>query len=112
MGTRGLGEFSTTTQKIALARQENVCASCGEIISARGAAHQETHFFGEAAEAHHISPLGTKRSDSGRLKASRVENCVVICKACHYCAHGGNYRSRIRATVADFPYYNGPKRRR
>lgn len=43
---------------------------------------QSDHAFGETAEGHHVIPhkLG------GPLT---VDNCVILCKACHYSAHQG-----------------------
>src|SRR4051812_25544791 len=77
--------FPSIVQKAALQRQRSKCGSCGTAISAIGTAGAGAHKFGESAEGHHVIPhqLG------GPLT---VDNCVVLCKACHYSVHrGGHY---------------------
>jgi 5-methylcytosine-specific restriction endonuclease McrA len=97
-----LHEFSRRTQQAALKRQKNRCASCGTPISALGEAGRAEHQYGESAQAHHVRHIKAGGTES-------VENCVVLCWSCHYCAHeGGNYR---RGTVigeeSDFPHFRG-----
>lgn len=94
--------FTRATQRLALARQKNLCASCGTPISALGDAGREMHRFGEGAQAHHVRHVKLGGTNS-------LENCVVLCWSCHYGVHeGGNYR---RGTVSgepeDFPHFNG-----
>ena len=95
-------EFARNVQMLALVRQRNYCASCGERISALGLGAQQNHHFGEAAHAHHMTPvrLGGKAT---------LNNCVILCQSCHYSAHeGGNYRhGTVVGRQSDFPYYRG-----
>jgi 5-methylcytosine-specific restriction endonuclease McrA len=95
-------EFSETTKREALGRQRFRCGSCGLDISEPGNAGRSSHAFGEGAQAHHVRhvKLGGPAS---------VENCVVLCQACHYTAHeGGNYRSgTVEGSAAEFPYFRG-----
>lgn len=96
------GEFTRTTQALALARQKNHCASCGVRILRLGEAGRVGHVFGEGAQAHHVRHIKFGGSDS-------LDNCVVICQACHYSAHeGGNYRyGTVVGRRSDFRYFNG-----
>jgi 5-methylcytosine-specific restriction endonuclease McrA len=93
-------EFSRTTQKDALARQRYRCASCGVHISCIGEAGRATHRFGEGAQAHHV--VHAKFGGKGTL-----DNCVIICRACHYSVHeGGNYtHGTVVGRRSDFPYF-------
>lgn len=78
--------FPAPTQKSALSRQNYRCASCGTPVSAIGQAGRSTHLFGEGAEWHHVIP----HKMGGPIT---VENCVVLCRACHINAHqGGRWR--------------------
>jgi HNH endonuclease len=46
------------------------------------------HKFGERAEVHHVVPVlagGT----------SQVDNCVILCRSCHYSAHQGGLWSDV-----------------
>src|SRR4030042_5448346 len=97
-----VNEFSRHTQEMALVRQKNRCASCGETIVALGQKGREKHRFGEGARAHHIQHLKLRGSNS-------VDNCVILCESCHYSGHeGGNYRlGTIMGARDDFPYFNG-----
>jgi hypothetical protein len=107
--------FPAATQRSALARQRNKCASCGTRISAIGQGGTSTHDFGEGAQGHHVIPhkLG------GPIT---VENCVVLCWSCHYNAHqGGRWRDvaiyddlkklpmavKIQKVAALYPFYEG-----
>lgn len=94
--------FSRTTQLAALARQKNHCASCGTDIHALGEAARGLHRFGERTEAHHVRHVKAGGTDM-------VDNCVVICQACHYNAHeGGNFRTgTVQGTRRDYPHFNG-----
>ena len=99
------GEFTLATQRLALARQRNKCASCGTPIFGLGQAGQTAHRFGEGAQAHHVRHIkfgGTEPLDN-------VDNCVVLCQACHYSAHeGGHYRfGTVAGRKQDFPHFNG-----
>jgi hypothetical protein len=40
------------------------------------------HKFGERAEAHHVLPVSAGGT-------AHVDNCVVLCRSCHYSAHQG-----------------------
>jgi 5-methylcytosine-specific restriction endonuclease McrA len=95
-------EFTRQTQKLALLRQEHLCASCGTEITEIGEAGRAEHKFGEGAQAHHI-----KHAKFGGT--NEVENCVVIYWSCHYCVdEGGSYRfGTVIGTVDDFPHYHG-----
>ncbi len=95
-------EFSRATQRAALERQQNRCASCGTAIAALGNAGRAEHAFGEGVQAHHLLPIR-----SGGTNA--VENCVILCGSCHYSAHeGGNYRSgTVVGWEDDFPHFRG-----
>jgi len=61
-------------------RQKFRCGSCGNPIAQIGEAGQASHRFGERAEGHHVIP----HKMGGPIS---VENCVVLCRACHYNAH-------------------------
>ena len=95
-------EFPRGTQELALVRQKRKCATCGTTISAVGNAGRADHRFGEGAQAHHMTHIKFGGTDS-------VQNCVIICQACHYSAHeGGNYRfGTVVGKRSDFPYFNG-----
>jgi 5-methylcytosine-specific restriction endonuclease McrA len=95
-------EFLKSTMEMALTRQKNHCASCGEIIYTLGVSGRGEHRFGEVSHAHHIEHAKFGGSNA-------IENCVVICQSCHYSAHeGGNYRDgTVRGKKDDFPYYTG-----
>ena len=107
--------FPAGIQREALTRQRFHCASCGTHITAIGEAGQENHNFGERAEGHHLIP----HKMGGPITK---DNCVVLCRACHYSAHQGGrwrdisiYRDTARlsmkqkiAKIADlYPHYNG-----
>jgi 5-methylcytosine-specific restriction endonuclease McrA len=94
--------FSKATQQLALARQNFMCASCGTKIVALGNAGRSVHEFGESARAHHV--LHVKL---GGLAS--VDNCAILCEACHYCVHeGGKYRfGTVAGCTDDYPHYRG-----
>jgi hypothetical protein len=107
--------FPASTQKQALERQKYLCASCGTRISEIGEAGQAGHRFGERAEGHHLIP----HKMGGPIT---VENCVVLCRACHSSAHqGGRWRdisiysdiakltmaARIKKIAGLYPHYRG-----
>ncbi len=78
--------FPRSTQLRALARQGGLCVSCGTRIVTPGQAGAVDHRFGESAEGHHMVP----HSMGGSLT---LDNCVVVCRACHLNAHqGGRFR--------------------
>jgi hypothetical protein len=95
-------EFSISTQKAALKRQKNRCASCGEKITKLGNAGRGDHKFDEGVQAHHL-----KHCKLGGTNT--VSNCVILCWSCHYSAHeGGNYRGgTVIGRPKDFPHFNG-----
>lgn len=94
--------FSRTTKLAALHRQHHRCAICGTYIADLGQAGQSEHDYGEPAEAHHMQ----HRKLGG---ADFVDNCVVICRSCHYTAHeGGAFRGgQLTFQKSEFPHYNG-----
>jgi hypothetical protein len=98
--------FTLSVKELALARQRNVCASCGTRIFDLRKAGRENHKFGEVAHAHHIKHA--KFGGKGDLN-----NCVILCWSCHYSAHeGGNYRfGTVVGEPTDFPFYKGKRRR-
>ena len=97
-------EFDTKTKEMALARQKNRCASCGTPISALGYKGINNHQFGEQAEAHHMRHVQQGGTNN-------LNNCVILCKSCHYSAHeGGNYRNKasyLTSTEEDYPHFYG-----
>jgi len=95
-------EFTRETKKLALARQQNLCAACGTPIAKLGEAARPSHRFGESARAHHVKHVKLGGSNN-------LGNCVVICWSCHYSVHeGGNYRfGSVAGTEEDFPYFSG-----
>lgn len=96
-------EFSPQVKEEALRRQKNTCGSCGKRISQLGREGAESHRYGEIGHAHHL------RHATNHGGSSSVENCVILCQSCHYCAHeGGNYRSgAVIAEEKDFPFFRG-----
>jgi hypothetical protein len=107
--------FPAAMQRQALARQKFCCASCGAYIAAIGEGGQAEHPFGERAEGHHVIP----HKRGGPIVP---ENCVVVCRACHYNAHqAGHWRDdsiyrdldrlpmakRIAKVAALYPHYRG-----
>jgi 5-methylcytosine-specific restriction endonuclease McrA len=94
--------FSLATKRLALARQKNRCGACGTLIYDLGRAGQAKHKFGEISHAHHIRHIKFGGTNT-------LENCVILCQACHYSAHeGGNYRSgAVVGRTKDFPHFNG-----
>jgi hypothetical protein len=86
MSTRGDKEFTPSTKEGALKRQNGYCASCGTRIWKPGNAGAMWHKFGERAEAHHVRPVRANGT-------ATVDNCVIVCRSCHYSAHqGGRWR--------------------
>src|SRR5688500_13847572 len=82
MHTMKYTRFPAPIQRLALGRQEFHCASCGYLITAIGEAGRANHEFGERAEGHHVIP----NKMGGPIT---VDNCVVLCRACHLNAHQG-----------------------
>ncbi|MGH9959589.1 MAG: HNH endonuclease [Pyrinomonadaceae bacterium] len=95
-------KFSMGTQQLALVRQKFQCASCGTCITRLGEPGRSEHAFGEIAHAHHIRHIKFGGTNS-------LDNCAVLCQACHYSAHeGGNYRhGTVVGRPEDFPHFNG-----
>jgi len=56
----------------------------------------------EGARAHHVQHI--KLGGKGT-----VDNCVILCQACHYCAQeGGNYRfGTVVGMESDYPHLRG-----
>jgi HNH endonuclease len=111
--------FSRAIQMKALARQQYLCASCRERIPIYGEAARASNWFGERAEGHHVIPHAPPLSGP-----NTVENCVVICRACHLNAHQGGRWSdttiyedvkqlsvdeRIRKIALEYCHYKGQK---
>jgi HNH endonuclease len=107
--------FTARIQRQALARQKFHCASCGTPIAEIGEAGRANHRFGERAEGHHVIP----HKMGGPVT---VENCVVLCGACHYSAHQGGLwgdisiyddieklpmATRIEQIASLYPHYRG-----
>ena len=95
-------EFTSATQQLALVRQKFHCALCGTGIARLGEGGRSQHKFGEIAHAHHV-----RHAKSGGTNA--LDNCVIICQACHYSVHeGGNYKhGTVIGRREDFPHFNG-----
>lgn len=107
--------FPPSVQRKALERQNFKCASCETRISDIGERGKETHRFGERVEGHHVIP----HKGGGPISE---QNCVVLCRSCHYSAHqGGHWRDasiyddlaqlplteRIAKVAAMYPHYSG-----
>lgn len=88
MATAPHQNFPISVQRSALSRQKNRCASCGTRVSDIGAAGSSTHAYGEGARAHHLIP----HKMNGPLT---LENCVILCAACHLNVHQGGRWSDI-----------------
>ena len=101
MGSRPQ-EFSRKTQKLALLRQQHLCASCATPIAEIGERGRNQHRFGEGAQAHHLKHVKLGGTN-------HVDNCVVICWSCHYSVHeGGSYRlGTVVGKPEDFQHYFG-----
>lgn len=95
-------EFSIWTKQKALVRQKHLCGSCGTDISHIGEVGRAVHKYGESAQAHHI-----RHVKFGGTNA--LDNCVILCWSCHYCAHeGGAYRhGTVVGEQKDFPHFFG-----
>lgn len=107
--------FPARIQRLALVRQKFHCASCGYLITAIGEAGRANHEFGERAEGHHVIP----DKMGGPIT---VDNCVVLCRACHLNVHqGGRWADisiyedlatlqmshKIAKIAALYPHYRG-----
>jgi 5-methylcytosine-specific restriction endonuclease McrA len=107
--------FPASIQRLALSRQSFRCASCGTMVIDIGEAGRANHTFDERAEGHHVIP----HKMGGPIT---VENCVVLCRACHLNAHqGGRWRDvsiyadlarlsmdvRIARIASEYPHYRG-----
>jgi hypothetical protein len=106
--------FAPGIKQAALMRQKNRCASCGTKVHALGMAGAAAHRFGESSEAHHALPhkLGGPNT---------IENCVIICRACHLNAHqggawadisiyrniGGPMTERVAQAARFYEFYRG-----
>src|ERR1700736_1419849 len=89
MGTRSRREFLPSVKREALRRQKYLCASCCTVIWKIGDEGRDKHIYGEGAEGHHVIP----DLDGG---PPTVENCVIICRACHLNAHQAGRWSNIK----------------
>lgn len=87
---------------MALVRQKNKCGSCGTQIFGLGKEERPGHLYGEGAQAHHVRHVKLGGPDS-------VDNCIILCESCHYCAHeGGNYRfGTVAGRESDYPHFYG-----
>lgn len=100
-------EFTRATKEAALDRQDNRCASCAAWINRLGGDGLGWVIFGEWVQAHHVVPAISGGDAS-------LANCVIICKACHYSAHGGgafkqSKESWMKGSPSDYPCYHGTK---
>jgi 5-methylcytosine-specific restriction endonuclease McrA len=104
-------EFSRDVKQKALLRQRQVCASCGFPIVGMA-----VPAFGENVHFHHVIPT------MGMRGPATVENCVALCRSCHYSAHAGGRTAdtsmyadiarlpmpqKIKAIAKLYPHYNG-----
>ena len=107
--------FPRATQVRALERQKGGCGSCGTRITEIGETGKWLHKYGERAEGHHVIP----HKKGGGITA---ENCVVLCRSCHYNAHQAGkwadisiYRDlwklpmpqKVAKVAAEYPNYKG-----
>lgn len=84
-------EFTRLTQDFALGRQAALCGMCGTDFRRDG-----------IPNFHHVLPCNCGGSNN-------LDNCVVLCKECHYAAHNyGNYRQPLELLRKEFPFFNGP----
>ena len=112
--------FSAPIKNAALARQGYHCACCPKIISAPGEGARAYHLLGERSEGHHLIP-----HKAPLYGPNTIENCVVICQACHLNAHqGGRWfdvsiyddikelpiASKIKTIAKEYCHYNGHRR--
>lgn len=88
--------FDFDTKLEALGRQNFRCASCGARISISGK-RLVSDEFGEEVHGHHMIP----HKMGGPVT---VDNCVVLCRSCHYSAHLGGHWRNI-AFYDDFKYF-------
>jgi 5-methylcytosine-specific restriction endonuclease McrA len=95
-------EFSEPTKAHALRRQGSLCALCGKKIYGHGDSGRSRHEYGEGAHAHHVRKI----MDGG---SASVDNCVIICQACHYSVHeGGRYKTgSVVGTPSDYEFFHG-----
>jgi hypothetical protein len=106
--------FPKLIRKLALVRQKFRCASCGTPMTGIGESGSGSHRFGERAEGHHLIP----HKGGGPIS---IDNCVVLCRTCHYSAHqGGRWRdvsiyadltnlsmsAKIAGIAALYPHYS------
>lgn len=84
-----MASFSDSIKDRAYFRQSKKCGGCG------------TNLNEDACEAHHL----IRRADGG---PNTLENCVWLCKPCHFAAHdGGNYRKSMKWKPSEFKFYDG-----
>jgi hypothetical protein len=96
-------EFGQATKLAALERQECLCAMCASLIVPCANKQLISVAWGETAHAHHRRPMQQKGKGT-------VDNCVIVCRSCHYSAHfGGNYGKKIIANIEDFRFFFGTK---
>jgi len=82
-------EFLESTKREALRRQRFVCGACLESITDIGEKGAAQHRFGEGAQAHHVYP-----DNAGGPPT--LQNCIILCRACHLNAHQGGGWTRIK----------------
>ena len=101
--------FSISTKWEALSRQGDKCACCGTKISVLGFADRENHEYGEHNEAHHMMHKKMIRQGISPELLSHVNNCVILCYACHLNAHeGGRFKggdSYLMTKPKDWPFF-------
>jgi len=90
-------EFGEEERFHARLRQNGRCACCGENLDDL------------EENAHHVVPNQSgKQGNISHSWLSTVENCVVLCSACHYRVHeDGRYRVGAVAPPSYFPISHG-----
>jgi len=111
-------EFTTGVKEDALKRQRHKCASCGtqlHSVRVRGHISASAPDYGEGVKFHHVIPT------VGLRGPPTLENCVALCRSCHYSAHGGNTKDlsmymdlarlpmpqKVKRIAVLYPHYNG-----
>lgn len=85
-----MANVSDQTKIEAWARQDGVCALCGDTL-------EDTLY-----EAHHMRRV----ADGG---TNEVDNIVMLCsKDDHLHAHGGNFCDAVETEPDAYPFFNGP----
>ena len=89
--------FTDKTRKAAFARQQMVCACCGD-------------YLGNLYDnAHHVVPNQVGRAnDAGHAWLREVDNCVILCDSCHFRVHqDGKYENGAVPPPDYYPFSHG-----